>query len=217
MILAAGRGERLRPLTDRAPKALLEAGGKSLIAWHLGRLASAGIRDVVVNLAHLGGQIEAALGEGGAFGLRLAYSREPEPLETAGGIAFAAPLLGAEPILLLNADIYCDFDLSPLARRSLGERLGHLVLVPNPAHRPGGDFSLTDGRAGDAAAPRYTYAGIAVLRPSLVAEVHAGDKAPLGPILKRAAAGQLSGELHEGVWHDAGTPERLAALRKALA
>ena len=217
MLLAAGRGERLRPLTDSIPKALVEAGGKPLIAWHLERLARAGIRDAVINVSHLGERIVERIGDGARFGLRISYSRERERLETAGGIANALVLLGREPFLLVNADVYCECDFARLAQVNLGARLAHLVLVPNPAHRAKGDFSLRDGRIGSEAAPRYTYAGIGVMRPALVAPVTPGEKAPLAPLLYEAAArGLIGGELYEGLWQDVGTAERLAELEKHL-
>ena len=217
MILAAGRGERLRPLSDRLPKPLVPAGGKALIAWLLERLAAAGVREVVMNVSHLGAQIEAALGNGAAFGLAIAYSREAQPLESAGGIAQARALLGDAPFLLANADVYSDFDLASLRGRSLGNDIAHLVLAPNPAHHPGGDFSLADGRAGNATAPRYTYTGMALVDPVLVSPVRAGAKAALAPLLRAAAdAGRLSGELHRGLWRDVGTAERLAELDQLL-
>ncbi len=217
MVLAAGRGERLRPLTDRLPKALAQAGGKALIAWQLERLAQAGFREVVVNLAWLGAQIEAQLGNGSAFGLAIAYSREPQALESAGGIANARALLGAAPFALVNCDVHCDYDLAALRRRTLGGDLAHLVLAPNPAHHAAGDFTLHAGKAGNAPAPRYTYTGIALVDPALVAPVRAGDKAQLAPLLRAAAdAGRLSGELHRGLWWDIGTAERLAELDALL-
>src|SRR5580765_3043429 len=145
MLLAAGRGERLRPLTDTVPKALVEAGGKPLIAWHLERLAAAGCREAVINVSHLGERIVETVGDGRRFGLRIAYSREPERLETAGGIAQALPLLGQAPFVLVNADIYCEFPLERLLALSLKQHLAHLVLVPNPEHRPKGDFALVGG------------------------------------------------------------------------
>ena len=218
MILAAGRGERLRPLTDATPKALVEAGGKPLIAWHLERLAASGWREAVVNVSHLAEQIVERIGDGASFGLRVAYSREAQPLETAGGIANALGLLGAEPFLLVNADIYCEFPFSRLRGFALGERLAHLVLVENPPHRAAGDFSLRDGVIGNGGAPRYTYAGVAVVSPAMVAGVRRGDKAALGPLLHQAAdARRLSGELYQGLWQDVGTAERLAQLRSTLA
>jgi MurNAc alpha-1-phosphate uridylyltransferase len=213
MILAAGRGERLRPLSERLPKPLVPAGGRPLVAWLLERLAAAGIREVVINVSHLGAQIESALGNGAAFGLAIAYSREAEPLESAGGIAQARALLGDAPFLLANADVYSDFDLGALRLHALGSDLAHVVLAPNPAHHPGGDFSLAGERAGNAPAPRYTYTGMALIHPALVAPVRAGAKAPLAPLLRAAAdAGRLSGELYRGLWRDIGTAERLAEL-----
>jgi MurNAc alpha-1-phosphate uridylyltransferase len=217
MLLAAGRGERLRPLTDAIPKALVEVGGRPLIVWHLERLARAGFAEAVINLSHLGERIAERIGDGARFGLRVSYSRERERLETAGGIANALALLGREAFLLVNADIYCEYDFSKLRNMPLGERLAHLVLVPNPPHRPKGDFSLTHGRVGDAAAPRYTYAGVAVMSPALVEPVAPGEKAPLAPLLYQAAArGLLGGELYPGLWQDVGTVERLAELEKRL-
>jgi len=217
MLLAAGRGERLRPLTDTVPKALVEAAGKPLIGWHLERLARAGIRDAVINVSHLGERIVERLGDGARYGLRLHYSRERERLETAGGIANARTLLGADPFLLVNADIYCECDFARLMRVELGGRLAHLVLVPNPPHRQKGDFSLVRDRVGDEAAPRYTYAGIAVMSPALVDPVTPGEKAPLAPLLYEAAArGLIGGELYDGLWQDVGTIERLAELERTL-
>jgi MurNAc alpha-1-phosphate uridylyltransferase len=217
MLLAAGRGERLRPLTDSVPKALVEAGGKPLIAWHLERLARAGVREAVVNLSHLGERIVESIGSGERFGMRIAYSHEPERLETAGGIANALELLGAEPFLLVNADVYCELDFAPLRRVALGANLAHLVLVPNPPHRPAGDFSLRNGRVGNEPGPRYTYAGIAVLSPGLLAGIRRGEKAPLAPLLYAAAGRrQVGGELYPGLWQDVGTVERLAELESRL-
>jgi MurNAc alpha-1-phosphate uridylyltransferase len=217
MLLAAGRGERLRPLTDEVPKALVEVGGKPLIVWHLERLARAGLREAVINVSHLGERIVERLGDGARWGLRLRYSREHERLETAGGIANALHLLGREPFLLVNADVYCECDFSHLMKVQLQERVAHLVLVPNPPHRAKGDFSLRDGAIGNEAAPRYTYAGIALMRPALVSPVKPGDKAPLAPLLYDGAArGLIGGELYEGLWQDVGTIERLAELEKTL-
>jgi len=218
MILAAGRGERLRPLTDRLPKPLLEAGGKPLIAWHLERLAATGCRDVVINVSHLGERIVERLGDGGAWGMRIAWSREAEPLETAGGMALARGLLGQDPFLVVNGDVYCEVDLARLRRLGLGGKLAHLVLVPNPAHHPAGDFTLDAGKVGNAPSPRYTYAGVAVIAPRLFAGVAAGAKAQLAPLLRAAAERQeVGGELFEGTWLDVGTKERLAALEAYLA
>ena len=218
MILAAGRGERLRPLTDTVPKAMVQAGGKPLIAWHLERLAAAGYGEAVVNVSHLADRIVEGLGSGERYGVRITYSREREPLETAGGIAKARALLGEAPFLLVNADIYCEFDFAALRRVSLAARLAHLVLVPNPRHRSRGDFTLEDGVIGDGAGARYTYAGIAVMSPALVAGVGPEQKAPLAPLLYAAAERRLlSGELYGGVWQDVGTRERLAELEAHLA
>lgn len=217
MVLAAGRGERLRPLTDRLPKPLVEAGGKALLAWHLERLAAGGVREVVINVSHLGQQIIDYVRDGSAFDLRVEYSREAEPLETAGGIAQASPLLGAAPFLLVNGDIYCEADFASLVKTDLGQRLAHLVLVANPPHHPQGDFSLDGGLVGNDGTPRYTYSGVAVLSPKLVQPVPPGDKAPLAPLLRRAAADRrISGELFRGRWQDVGTLERLAELEAQL-
>ena len=175
MILAAGRGERLRPLTDTTPKPLLRVGGKPLIVWHLERLAAAGWREVVINHAHLGEQIEAALGDGSAFGLRIAYSPEPAGAwETAGGIAAALPLLGERPFLVVNGDVWCDWDFTRALRlvQPGDRRLGHLVLVDNPPHHPAGDFCLageTVQPAGGGTDDTLTYAGIAVFWPAFLA------------------------------------------------
>ena len=217
MLLAAGRGERLRPLTDRVPKALVEAGGKPLIVWHLERLAASGCREAVINVSHLGERIVERLGDGARFGLRVVYSREAERLETAGGIAQALPLLGASSFLLVNADVYCECDFRRLLAFELGARLAHLVMVPNPPHRPRGDFTLDAGKVGSGSGPRYTYAGIAVIAPQLLAQVTQGQKAPLAPLLYAAAdRGLMSGELHHGLWQDVGTLERLAELEATL-
>jgi MurNAc alpha-1-phosphate uridylyltransferase len=218
MLLAAGRGERLRPLTDRVPKAMVAVGGKPLIAWHLERLAAAGCREAVINVSHLADKIEDAVGDGARFGLRVTYSREPEPLETAGGIAQALPLLGSTPFLLVNADIYCEVGFRRLLDFDLGATLAHLVLVPNPPHRPQGDFSLGSSRVGNEGEPRYTYAGVAVMSPQLVQTVRCGDKAPLAPLLRSAAdKRRISGEVFGGLWQDVGTAERLAELETQLA
>jgi MurNAc alpha-1-phosphate uridylyltransferase len=218
MLLAAGRGERLRPLTDRLPKPLVPVGGKALIAWHLERLAASGCREVVANVSYLGEQIVDYVGDGTRFGIRVAYSREAQPLETAGGIAQALPLLGSAPFLLVNGDIYCEMPFQRLHAHPLGAHLAHLVLVPNPPHRAEGDFSLDGGTVGNEGTPRYTYAGIAVMSPQLLEPVKRGDKAPLAPLLRNAAQkGLISGELFGGLWQDVGTAERLAELETQLA
>jgi MurNAc alpha-1-phosphate uridylyltransferase len=217
MILAAGRGERLRPLTERMPKPLVEVGGETLLGRHLARLARAGFAHAVVNVSHLAEQIVTRFGDGAGEGIRIEWSREAEPLETAGGIAQARALLGEAPFLLVNADIWCDYDFARLQGFALGARLAHLVLVPNPPWHPAGDFSLADGKVGSAPSPRYTYAGISVLSPRLVEGIAAGSKAQLAPLWRAAAArGEVSGELFEGYWNDVGTPDRLSALAARL-
>lgn len=217
MILAAGRGERLRPLTDATPKPLVEIAGQTLLGRHLERLARAGFTQAVINVSHLAEKITARFGDGARHGLRIDWSHETVPLESAGGIARARELLGPAPFLLLNADIWCDYDFPHLHEFALGERLAHLVLVPNPPQHPAGDFSLDGGIVGNAPSPRYTYAGIAVLSPHLVAGIAAGQKAPLAPLWRAAAErGAVSGELYQGRWSDVGTPERLARLETEL-
>lgn len=220
MILAAGRGERMRPLTDRTPKPLLVVRGKPLIEWVIAALASAGISELVINHAHLGEQLTAALGNGGRFGVSIRYSPEREALETAGGIAQALPLLGDAPFLVVNADLFCDYDFTQLATRTLGDDLAHLVLVANPDHHPQGDFSLDDpaGRVSErgAAASMLTFSGIGLYSPRLFSGIPTGHKAPLAPLLRKAmAAGRVGGERHRGEWNDVGTPERLAILNNA--
>jgi MurNAc alpha-1-phosphate uridylyltransferase len=213
MILAAGRGERLRPLTDSIPKPLVEVAGQTLLGRHLERLACAGFKHAVINVSHFAEKIVAHFGDCSRAGMRIDWSHEAAPLETAGGIAQARTLLGPAPFLLVNADIWCDYDFSRLHQFALGGRLAHLVLVPNPPQHPAGDFSLEGGVIGNAPSPRYTYAGIAVLSPQLVAGITAGQKAPLAPLWRAAAQrGAVSGELYQGHWSDVGTPERLARL-----
>lgn len=217
MILAAGRGERMRPLTDRAPKALLRIGDKPLIIMIISALAQAGIRDLVINLAHLGQQIADALGDGAALGVHIVYSRETSALETAGGIAYAMPLLGDEPFIAVNADVYSDYDFCLLQaaaqRLSAGGPLAHLVLVDNPPQHPRGDFGLAAGKVQAEAAVRHTFSGIGAYHPALFAGVKRGERARLADVLIAAMArGQVTGELHRGQWHDVGTPQRLAAL-----
>ena len=221
MILAAGRGERMRPLTDATPKPLLSAGGKPLIVRHIEALVRAGIRDIVINHAHLGGMIEAALGDGGRFGAVIRYSPETEALETAGGIAQALPLLGEAPFAVINGDIACDFDyarMPALARAMAGRRtLAHLVLVPNPPHHPRGDFALRDGRVSGDGEAKLTFSGIGLYDPRLFAGIARGARASLAPLLRAAMeAGAVSGELHAGLWFDIGTPERLADIDRLL-
>lgn len=221
MILAAGRGERMRPLTDTIPKPLLPVGGKPLIAWHIERLARAGITDLVINHAHLGAMIEAALGNGERFGVCIRYSPEGEALETAGGVANALPLLGAAPFVVVNADIWCDFDFVHLRRVNdeleAGNKLAHLVLVANPPHHAGGDFFLADGQVYAEGEPKLTFSGIGIYAPALFADIERGAKARLAPLLRKAmAAAKVSGESHGGRWVDVGTPQRLTELDSAL-
>jgi N-acetyl-alpha-D-muramate 1-phosphate uridylyltransferase len=215
MILAAGRGERMRPLSDTIPKCLLEVRGKSLVAWLIEALARAGVREIVINHAHLGHLIEAALGDGRRFGVAICYSPEAEALETAGGIAKALPLLGDTPFLAVNGDIFCDFDFSRLASLALGKNLAHLVLVANPPHHSRGDFALRGSKVSDNEDPRLTFSGIGLYRPSLLSSIKSGSKGQLAPLLRSAMAnGLVSGELHRGEWHDVGTPQRLAELNE---
>lgn len=217
LILAAGRGERMRPLTDTTPKPLLAVGGRPLIEWHLQALAAAGITEVVINHAWLGERIEAALGDGGRFGLQIRYSPEPPgALETAGGIVNALPLLGEAPFLVVNGDIWTDYAFARLPT-ALGGDLAHLVLVDNPPQHPQGDFRLAGGRVHAEGAPRLTFSGIGVYSPALFAGLPPGRR-PLAPVLREAmAGGRVSGEHHRGRWFDIGTPERLAGLDALLA
>lgn len=222
MILAAGRGERMRPLTDATPKPLLTAGGKALIVWHIENLARAGFTDLVINHAHLGKMIEAALGDGGQWGVRIAYSAEGEALETAGGIAKALPLLGREPFLVVNGDIHTYYDFAKArdiaaAMQSDANFVAYLVLTDNPPHHANGDFGLEGGVCRLDGAPKLTYTGIGVYRPECFAHIVPGTKAALGPLLKEwIAAGKVRGEHHRARWVDVGTPQRLAALDLAL-
>jgi MurNAc alpha-1-phosphate uridylyltransferase len=229
MLLAAGRGERMRPLSDLMPKPLLQAGGKALIVWHIENLAHAGITDLVINHAHLGAQIEAALGDGSRYGVRIRYSPEhPAALEAAGGIAHALHLLGDGPFAVVNGDIWCDYDFAQLSKHATAMQangdLAHLVLANNPAHHPAGDFFLRDGRiipdddprlmTGDA---KLTFSGIGLYRSELFAHIPRGAAAPLAPLLRaQIAQGHVSGEHHTGRWMDIGTPQRLERLDKQL-
>jgi MurNAc alpha-1-phosphate uridylyltransferase len=229
-ILAAGRGERMRPLTDHTPKPLLVAGGKPLVVWHLERLAAAGFREIIINHAHLGSLIEQTLGDGSQWGVHIQYSPEPPgALETAGGIATALPRLGDKPFLVVNGDVYCDINFSRFSALTVTD--AHLVMVENPVHHTGGDFSLlpspaSGGGAGGESPQRviyangeqtFTYAGIGVFSPSFFADVKAGTVMKLRPLLDAAiAAGTLTGERFAGRWVDVGTPQRLAELDQEL-
>jgi N-acetyl-alpha-D-muramate 1-phosphate uridylyltransferase len=211
MVLAAGRGERLRPLTDHTPKPLLSVRGKPLIVWHLEALARAGVREVVINLSWLGDLIRQALGAGESFGLRVQYSVEPAgALEVGGGIFRALPLLGGSPFIVVNGDTYTDLDFSRL--KISPSALANLVLVPNPEHHPTGDFVLRGDEVFADSAPRLTYSGIGVYRPELFANCTPG-RFPLLPLLREAiAARRLTGERYDGHWTDVGSVQRLAVL-----
>lgn len=218
MILAAGYGERLRPLTDETPKPLLHIGSKPLIQYHVERLVEAGVRDIVINTSWLGEQIESFLGDGSRFGVSISWSRETEPLETGGGIRRALPLLGSPPFIVINGDVWTDYPLQLLVNRSWSEDMdAHLVLVPNPLHHASGDFSLnTDQRicyplAGD---QTLTFSGISVMRPEMFAMFSsASERFPLRDVLAGGIkGGYVTGEVYRGIWWDVGTIERLQAL-----
>ena len=213
MILAAGRGERLRPLTDTVPKALVEVRGRSLLERHLETVHNAGIEDVVINLGWLGEQVQERIGSGFAYGLNVAYSDEGDHvLETGGGIHNALPLLGPEPFLVVNADIFTDM---PVPDVTLGESsLGHLVLVPSPAYRDSGDFNLENGRIRNGDSPLLTFSGVSMYRPEFFAGCEAG-RFSIVPLLRAAADnGRLQGSFYDGLWSDVGTPERLEAANE---
>ena len=211
-ILAAGRGERMRPLTDSIPKPLLMVGGEPLIVHTIRRLSAAGVSDLVINVSHLSDQIEASLGDGSQWGVRIDYSREKTALETAGGIINALPLLGDSSFILVNGDIWTDYDFSNLTKRPLANSLAHLVMVSNPEHHPQGDFCLYHGRLVQEGGEALTYSGIGLYSPALFSDLPPG-KRPLAPILRQAISGsQLSAEKFSGIWVDVGTPERLSEL-----
>lgn len=221
IILAAGRGERMRPLTEKIPKSLLEVGGKPLIVSHIEKLAAAGFTQIVINHAHLGAQIEARLGAGARYGVNIVYSREAQALETAGGIANALPLLDSASFAAVNADVFSDYDYAELAaavqRLASPGGVAHLVLVDNPDHNPDGDFALC-GRQVALDGPRLTFSGIAAYRGEMFAAIARGHSAPLAPLLRgQIALQRVSGEHYRGRWRDVGTPERLAALNCELA
>ncbi len=215
MILAAGHGERMRPLTDHTPKPLLKVGGKSLIVWHLERLAKAGFKEVVINHAYLGEQIEAALGDGSQWGLRIQYSLEQAALETAGGIANALHLLGDAPFLVVNGDIFTEIDFAKL--QLAPNHLAHLVLVDNPPQHAQGDFVYEFGKIKSVGEHKLTFSGVGVYHPDLFASVKHGEPAKLAPLLRQSIAeSKATAEHYQGVWHDIGTPERLHVIDSQL-
>ncbi len=212
MLLAAGRGERLRPLTDEVPKSLVEVRGESLLERHLASIHAAGVRTVVINLGWLGDRIVERVGSGERYGLNVLYSQEGENiLETGGGIHKALPMLGDEPFLVINADIYTDM---PMPRIELAaEHVGHLVMVPSPGYRDGGDFDIEDGLIRNGETQKLTFSGVAMYRPAFFDGCEPG-RFPLAPMLREAADhGKLSGSLYQGLWADIGTPERLRAIQ----
>jgi MurNAc alpha-1-phosphate uridylyltransferase len=215
MILAAGKGERMRPLTNTMPKPLLAAAGKPLLQYHIEALAAASIRDLVINTGSHGEQIEARFGTGAGLGVSIRYSHEgAAPLGTGGGVRKALPLLGGAPFILVNGDVWTDFDFSGLPAAPAG--LAHLVLVANPAHNPQGDFSLEDGRVRPGGRQRLTYSGIGVYDPAMFADTPSGEFS-LVPLLKLAMQSErVRGEYYSGAWLDIGTPERLAQLENML-
>jgi N-acetyl-alpha-D-muramate 1-phosphate uridylyltransferase len=215
MILAAGRGERMRPLTDVTPKPLLKVGGKPLIVWHIERLAKAGVKEIVINHAHLGEQIENALGDGSQWDVCIQYSPEQIALETAGGIANALPLLGEEPFLVVNGDVFTDIDYANLTLQAA--KHAHLVMVDNPTQHPNGDFALIDGQVRVEGGSKLTFSGVGVYSPNIFKEIVRGHAAKLAPLLRTAMTkGWVTGVKHCGVWHDIGTPERLKELDSVL-
>jgi N-acetyl-alpha-D-muramate 1-phosphate uridylyltransferase len=220
MLLAAGRGERMRPLTDTTPKPLLEVGGKPLIVWHIERCARVGLTEFVINHAHLGDQIVRDLGDGKNFGVSIQYTAERNALETAGGIANALYLLGDQPFAVINADIYCEYDFAVLPERAAAlnphHDSAHLVLVNNPEQHPKGDFGLRGGRVTEDA-PKLTFSGISLYHPDVFKHIPRATVAPLAPLLRNLiAAGKVSGEHYSGRWVDVGTPQRLRDLDNTL-
>jgi MurNAc alpha-1-phosphate uridylyltransferase len=230
MILAAGRGERMRPLTDYTPKPLLKVGGKSLIVWHLERLAKSGFSEIVINHAHLGGQIEKSLGNGTEWGLNIQYSPEKIALETAGGIANALHLLGNKPFLVLNGDTFTEVDFKSVAIHAntiatssdIKNPSAHLVLVNNPPQHPNGDFAIdfntnSSGILKNTGVQMLTFSGVGIYHPDLFVGLTIGQPAKLAPLLRKAIDNNAAtAEYYQGVWHDIGTPERLAELDKTL-
>ena len=220
MILAAGKGTRLRPLTYTTPKPLVEVGGQPLIVWHIKALKAAGVTDIVINVSWLADKLLEALGDGSRFGVTLYWSIEPEePLETAGGIkkALGEGLLKDTPFILVNGDVWTPFNLATLVEKDLGEQLAYLLLTDKAEHNPTGDFALVDGKVMVDGAPKYTFAGLSVMSPRLLDSVTVGETKPLAPLLKQAMTdGKVTGALLNDEWVDVGTLERLETLNQAL-
>ena len=235
MILAAGRGERMRPLTDHTPKPLLKVGGKPLIVWHIERLAAAGFKEIVINHAYLGAQIENALGNGSAWGLSIQYSPEKVALDTAGGIANALDLMtndgnNRQHFLVVNGDTYTEIDFKSMviemhalqaniyaASGGVKNARAHLVLVNNPPQHPNGDFAVQDGMLKNMGKQMLTFSGVGVYHPALFAEIVKGQPAKLAPLLRKAIdSNSATAQYYQGVWHDIGTPERLKSLDESL-
>lgn len=214
MILAAGRGERMRPLTDVLPKPLLEVHGKALIIWHIEKLRMNGFSEIVINLAHLGHKISEALGDGSRWGIKITYSDESESgaLESAGGIIKALPLLGEETFLVVNGDVFCDYEFD--VNFKLMNKLAHLILVPNPEHNPNGDFALDGDFLSNEGEQKFTFSGIAYYSPKMFEKLKT-EKSALSPLLREKIAQKLlSAEIYKGMWHDIGTPQRLDEINR---
>ena len=214
MILAAGRGERMRPLTDTLPKPLLKVHGKPLIVWHIENLSRAGFKEIIINIAHLGSKIPEALGDGSEWGVHITYSDEQESgaLESAGGIVKALPLLGSEPFVVVNGDIFCNYKFD--TNFDLKGNLAHLILVPNPKHNPNGDFGLKNACVLNDAKNKYTFSGIGYYNPTLFKDLEV-QKSALAPLLRAEIEKKnISGELFSGIWHDIGTPQRLKEINE---
>lgn len=215
MILCAGRGERMRPLTDVLPKPLLEVHEKPLVVWHLEKLVKAGFKEIIINIAHLGYKIPETLGDGSAWGVKIIYSDEQESgaLESAGGIVKALPLLGDETFLVVNGDIFCDYEFD--TNFNLGNNLAHLILVQNPKHNPNGDFGLKNASVLNEDKIQYTFSGIGYYNPKLFKDLDV-EKSALAPLLRAEIKNKnISGELFSGIWHDIGTPQRLKEINEA--
>lgn len=214
MILSAGRGERMRPLSDIIPKPLLEVQGKPLIVWHIEKLFECGFEEIVINIAHLGYKIKEFLGDGSRYGIQISYSDEQKvgALESAGGIIKALPLLGDKPFLVVNGDIFCDYNFNP--NFEIKDKLAHLILVPNPEHNSGGDFSLKGNLVLNDTKIKYTFSGIAYYSPKFFAGL-TPKKFPLAPLIRSGVEQEkISGELYEHKWYDIGTPQRLEKINK---